>query len=119
MKEEQLVKDHQHAQALESLLLRDNQISALEKEHQTVRNAFHDQEIENKKLHKLVTEGEQFRLENIRIAGEIAYLKENEETLQQTADYHKKQSDSLRLTAGNLQKDKMTLQNEIDKLRES
>ena len=47
----------------------------------TVRESLIRVEAENSKLHQLATEDEEIRQENIKLAGELAFTKENEENL--------------------------------------
>ena len=61
----------------------------MNKQIDTLREQLSQFEAENSKLHELVTEDEQIRQENIKMAGELAYIKENEENLQKMNDYYR------------------------------
>ena len=61
----------------------------MNKQIDTLRESLSQFEAENSKLHELVTEDEQIRQENIKMSGEIAYIKENEEVLQKLNDYYR------------------------------
>ena len=60
---------------------KDEQIEALNQELLNVRESLNRFEAENNKLHQLATEDEEIRQENIKLTGELAYAKENEEHL--------------------------------------
>ena len=81
IKQETLVRDRQQEQTLKFLRQKDEQIEALNQELLNVRESLNRFEAENSKLHQLATEDEEIRQENIKLTGELAYAKENEEHL--------------------------------------
>lgn len=89
MKKETLTRDRQQEKTLKFLRQKDEQIDELNKQIDTLRESLSQFEAENSKLHELVTEDEQIRQENIKMSGEIAYIKENEEVLQKLNDYYR------------------------------